>query len=342
MSLVSNSPIFGNLLETASLSFLDDARVLICGGTGLVGGYLTATFARGCAQQGIKLHQPITVTGGRKDHYLQKLVSEGLVEIVPLEILLDRKFSKEFTHTFHAASPASPNNYSNGEVLNYLNIKILPRLIELTSKLFLFFSTGEVYGTTAPFGVDEEFHGPLTESESRLPYPLAKVTGEQILREMAHFSDFPIKVARLFHTFGPGISERDPRTFSSFLYQGHNEGQIILRSSGDQIRSFLHLADAVRGVIALSSQSKEEVFDITNIGSTLPTSIKEFASLVAILTESKITFDSRTQFELSPNEVMVPNTNRLRTLGWEQSISLSEAINDTLAWLRLPKRGRDF
>ena len=342
MSLLAESRQFNELIRAADFECFESAKILITGGTGLIGGYLAAALAIGAQKQGVRFKSPITLTGSRPHHFLDNLVNSSLVEIAPLQSIIEKPLLNSFTHTFHAASPASPDSYSNMESLTFLNSGIIPHLMKLTSKRFIFFSTGEVYGTNAPKGVEENFQGQIAQLSSRVGYPESKLKGEKLLR--ATFSQYectPV-IARLFHTFGPGISPNDTRTFSSFLHQALNVGGITMYSPGDQIRSFLHLSDTTKALMHLAKDQAVDTCETINIGSRIPFTIREFADLIAKKTKSKIIFNPLANFPMSPNPILVPNTDRLERLGWFQNVNISDALDDTINWMKLPTERQQF
>lgn len=342
MSLLEESYQFNQLIRSIDFEKFEAAKVLISGGTGLIGGYLAAVLAIGAQEQGVNLNGPLALTGSRPHHFLNNLIDANLVRIVPLQSILDRPLNNNFTHTFHAASPASPNSFSDLEPLTFLNFGVIPQLMQITSKSFIFFSTGEVYGTNAPKEVRENFQGQITQLSSRVGYPNSKLKGEELIREIfSRFECRPI-IARLFHTFGPGISPNDTRTFSSFLYQALNTGEITMYSLGEQIRSFLHLSDTTKALILLAKSEVLKSCETFNIGSNLPLSIGEFANLIATKTNSKIIRDLEVSFTLSPNQILLPNTDRLNKLGWSQSVNIIDTLDDTINWMRLPLEKQQF
>lgn len=342
MTLLKHSKIFENLISEIDLSFLKQGRILICGGTGLVGGYLAAALAYGCREQGVHLASKILVTGRRRDHHLHNLEREGLLQITRIESILNEDARSKFSHTFHAASPASPNEYLDASTLHFLNHDILKKLVGITSESFFYFSTGEVYGTQAPLAVDESHKGVITSLATRAAYPISKIKGEQLLQGLAEGDRCSVKIMRLFHTFGPGVSPKDPRAFSTFLYQAVEDGTLRLRSSGSQVRSFLHLADTIRGISRISTRSHHAGAEVFNVGSPIPVSIHTFADVVAELTNAQLTYESQTDYELSPNNMLVPSVGKLQSLGWEQKISLTESIQDVLTWLKLSQSEKQF
>jgi nucleoside-diphosphate-sugar epimerase len=342
MSLLEESRQFNQLIKSIDFENFESAKVLISGGTGLIGGYLAAVLAIGAQEQGVHLRGPITLTGSRSHHFLNNLLDANLVKIISLRSISERPPHEHFTHTFHAASPASPDSFSDLESLTFLNSGIIPQLMQVTSKSFVFFSTGEVYGTNAPKGVKESFQGQITQLSARVGYPNSKLKGEEFIRETYSRFECTSIIARLFHTFGPGISPNDTRTFSSFLYQALHAGEITMHSLGEQIRSFLHLSDTSKALILLSKNEASSTCETFNIGSTLPLSIGEFANLIATKTNSKVTRNSQANFSLSPNQILLPNTDRLEKLGWSQSVSIADTLDDTINWMKLPVEKQQF
>lgn len=342
MSLIKYSIHFEDLVKTMDLSSLEGGRILVCGGTGLIGSYLTAALARGCSNQGVSLNGPITITGRRSNHYLKLLQSKGLIRIRSLDSILAKETEEMFTHVFHAASPASPDRFKERNILRFLNYDILPILLGKTSKVFIYFSTGEVYGVQAPLGVSENYRGVITDSVDRSAYPTSKLLGEQRLNELSNESACEIKIVRFFHTFGPGVSKSDSRAFASFLYEALKTREVHLNSDGRQIRSFLHLADTVRALFFFIQDPNRIKLDVVNVGSSNPVSMIAFANAVSELTNSKLVINSTSSFELSPNEILVPNTSKLKKTGWRQEVDLTETINDTLTWMKLSSTNQQY
>lgn len=343
MTLIDSSSIFRSFLPHLIVGHLQNARILVTGGSGLVGGYLVSSIARACKFQGVSPEWPIVVTHRRNNHFLHELAKEGLVRLVKLEDVYKDSKSR-FTHTFHAASAASPKAFADTQNLKFLNIEILPALLTITSEVFLFFSSGEIYGSNAPSNVQETFNPETTSSTSlRHQYPFSKLAGESLLNSIADKSPARTRIVRLFHTFGPGISPEDVRTFSNFIYDAINKQSITMYSKGDQIRTFLHLADTVRGLMYLSDPGLVSEHCATfNLGSTSPHTIRSFAETVAKITQAKILEDYQSPFELSDRNVLVPSTSKMQLIGWNEEVNLQMIVEDTISWLIQTEEQKQF
>lgn len=336
--MIDSSLIYRKLLKHEVQGF-KQARVLITGGTGLVGGYLAASLAHSCYLHNISLDGPIVVTGNGNSHFLSHLISRGLVSVDAIQTLVSNKKQQKFTHTFHAASPASPTSFSNAGELRYLNEEIIPNLLEITTKSFVFISTGEVYGESHLKEFHEEYSGFINTQLQRAIYPLTKRAGENLLLDLQNQTDTSVSIVRLFHSFGPGIRKSDTRSFAQFFYQALEGNQITLYSDGSQIRTFLHLFDVVRGLLFIAQKRRQDSRVIFNLGSSEPISILEFASRIKDVTGAKLlTGVGNKDYVSSPNVSIVPNIERISSFGWQQKITLNATIVDVWRWLSLKDR----
>ena len=92
----------------------------------------------------------------------------------------------------------------------------------------------------------------------------------------------------------------------------------------------------------LAKDQAVDTCETINIGSRIPFTIREFADLIAKKTKSKIIFNPLANFPMSPNPILVPNTDRLERLGWFQNVNISDALDDTINWMKLPTERQQF
>jgi nucleoside-diphosphate-sugar epimerase len=184
-----------------------------------------------------------------------------------------------------------------------------------------------VYGNSSSASLNEESRLNPNLAGPRSYYPLAKLAGESISMSR---EDIRSVVLRIFHSFGPGVREGDGRSFADLLWGAHKYRELELFSSGSQVRSFLDSRDLSRAV-AMTAKNPDAT-GIYNLGSDQGITIIGFAERVAALTGSKIIFRTLndTQIQLSNLERLVPDTNKLRSLGWTPTISLDNTVLDTL------------
>ena len=309
-------------------------RVVVTGASGLVGGYLTYALIKCTSFLGRHAPEVIAISKNGIFENLRSIMGSSNLTFMSLDLEKEHiDFGYEVL--IHAASTASPTKKTTRESIFNVNCNLIrmlhinPRVVEK----ILFISTGEVYGARAPKNVSENFIGEINKMSYRADYPEAKLAGEELtlgLREVG----IEGKVARLFHSFGPGLRKDDGRSFADFLWAASVGSQPILRSPGNQIRSFLYLEDTVVGLLSVLNS---EITTPVNVGSEFEMSILEFATKVSLIAglKGEVHFQPTVgETVYSPNNVVVPSNKLLRTTGWDQKIGLDSGIEQTLNWIR--------
>lgn len=307
--------------------------ILVTGGTGLIGKYLVSAMNLCTSSMGNKAPKITVVSrsaaksiGIPNYNNKVKLINMDLSQMLP---------KGNFDTLIHGASPASPGKTTSLNDLQKVNSRIfeegIHNIIELESILFI--SSGEVYGKEAPIKVKESYKAKILHDGPRSHYPLAKLHAEELLLQHCA-SKFDVKIARLFHSFGPGLRSNDGRSFADFIYSVAFGKLPTLLSTGSQVRTFLYLEDAIIGLLeVLTSNYTAPV----NVGSEESLTIREFASEVSRLAGfgGKLSQDlDVAKFNLSPNFALVPDVSKLKQLGWTQCVSLESSIRRTLSWVK--------
>lgn len=317
------------------LTVLDQKRILITGAQGLVGNYLAQAIAEVMANQGTA-PSALFLQSRRKIERGQAW-SSSFRFVKHLHLPLD--FSEVFPLVdaiVHAASPASPAKYESPESLYVPNISGVVSALALSPapERLLFISSGAVYGQHEGNPLSTEIYPRFQPSGIRASYPNAKLVAEKLLFDAAT-PDSKFNVARLFHTFGPGLSENDGRSFADFLYGAAKEQPIHLYSKGEDVRNFAYVEDSVVGLLGiLVSESSGRVFDV---GGPPRISVRAFAEIVAGLSGVEVAFEDtaaqggRTPLSGSPP---IPSTQALMALGWTAKIPLEEGVRRTLEFIR--------
>jgi UDP-glucuronate decarboxylase len=143
----------------------------------------------------------------------------------------------------------------------------------------------------------------------------------------------PIKVARIFNTYGPRMHPADGRVVSNFIMQALRGEPITIYGDGAQTRSFCFVDDLIDGLIALM-RSPDEVTGPINLGNPVEFTMAELAQKVIAATGSK---SSLIHVELPPDDPRQrqPDITKARTLlGWEPRISLDEGLRTTIAYFQ--------
>ena len=321
--------IFGLLSDFSISSKPKPKSILITGAQGMLGNALAKalSFLQTTGQlPDTKLilvsreWEPMIVESWKKNKSCLLIQNSSISEIdFPIEIVI------------HTASPSNITQINSYAQLYEVNIGLLKSIWELNPARIVYISTGEVYkGETLEEG---SYSKNLSKSFKRDWYPMVKLEAEFELKQGAIKNEFNASSVRLFHTFGPGVKRNDGRSFADILWSGVLSKQIILKSRGNQVRSFLYLSDAVDAIIKIAL-TNESGYRVINVGSDAPVSILEFAEMVGIVTESSISFNLQNDFEHSSTDYLVPLIGNLESYKWQAKIDILEGIKLTINWIK--------
>lgn len=241
----------------------------------------------------------------------------------------------------HAASQASPKYYKADPVgtigANTTGTDNMLRLAHVgDARGVLFFSSGEVYGSTpraTPTAEDD--YGPVDPLEPRNCYAESKRLGESLCVAWHKQFGVPVTIVRPFHTYGPGMQLNDGRVFADFVNDAIHGRAIVLKSDGVATRSFCYLADAVAGFFSVLLEGQPaQAYNIGN--DRAECSVANLAHLLATLHPDRTlpvirkrrTIDD--PYMPSKLDRSCPNVARARALGWNPTTSLGDGFRRTL------------
>jgi len=253
---------------------------------------------------------------------------------------------KQFDFIIHAASNTAPKLYTEHpidtlktNVLGFFNI--LSSNPE-KSQGILFISSSEVYGGQEHEGkTNENRLGTIDQLSIRSSYVEAKRFCESMSVAYNQEVKSHIKIARLFHTFGPGMNMNDGRVFSDFIHDGVSGNDIQILGDKTMKRAFLYLSDAV--IMLLLVLFKGEDGEVYNIGNdTNIASINSFARAVA--RESAYIFQKNIHVSYKNGNIkyfqkavrsITPDISKFKkNLHYNPVISLQEACRRTLRYYK--------
>jgi dTDP-glucose 4,6-dehydratase len=235
----------------------------------------------------------------------------------------------------HLASPASPKDYLRWplETLRVGSIGT-ENALELACRKgagFLLASTSEVYGDPLVHPQPEEYWGNVNPVGHRAVYDEAKRYAEALSTAYSRRHEVPVKIVRIFNTYGPRLKPDDGRAVPNFVYRALNEQPLEVHGDGGQTRSLCYVDDLVEGIWRLLTSPETGVI---NLGNPEETKILELARLICDLTgsNSEIEFIDR---PIDDPQVRCPDISRARNrLGWQPKVSLSDGLMRTIEWAR--------
>jgi UDP-glucuronate decarboxylase len=272
---------------------LANSTVLISGANGFLPHYLVETLfhLNDVKQLNIKI-LALVRNKEKSDKRFSHRQGRKDIEFIVQNICESINYDGNVDYIIHAASQASPLYYSKDPIgTQNANITGTTNLLKLAKgkavKSFLFFSSGEVYGTPLPHQIPtkETDYGYLDPLLLRSCYGESKRMGENICVCWWHQYQVPVKIVRPFHTYGPGLDLNDGRVFADFVADVVNNKDIVMKSDGSDVRAFCYIADATIGFFNVLLNGKNG--EAYNVGSDKETSIKELAHILTDLFPEK-------------------------------------------------------
>ena len=243
----------------------------------------------------------------------------------------------EVDEIYNLACPASPIHYQHDPVQTTKTsvhgaINMLGLAKRLGCKIFQA-STSEVYGDPAVHPQTEDYWGHVNPIGPRSCYDEGKRCAETLFFDYHRQNGLPIKVARIFNTYGPRMHPSDGRVVSNFIVQALRGEAITLYGEGTQTRSFCYVDDLIDGLVCLMA-TPDEVTGPVNVGNPSEFSMKDLADLVI----EKVDTAAGTTFAPLPSDdprQRQPDITLARKLlGWEPKVPLSDGLDKTIAYFR--------
>ena len=139
----------------------------------------------------------------------------------------------------------------------------------------------------------------------------------------------PIKVARIFNTYGPRMQPNDGRVVSGFIVSALKGEPVTVHGDGKQTRSFCYVDDLVDGLVRMMNTPREVTGPI-NLGGTSEISMRELADLVIRMTGSESRVVHADAAEDDPRRRQPDITTARNVLGWEPTTPLESGLRKTI------------
>jgi UDP-glucuronate decarboxylase len=243
----------------------------------------------------------------------------------------------EVDQIYNMACPASPIHYQRDPVQTTKTsvhgaINMLG-LAKRTGARILQASTSEVYGDPAVHPQPESYWGNVNPVGPRSCYDEGKRCAETLFFDYYRQHRMPIKVARIFNTYGPRMLPDDGRVVSNFIVQALQGHDITIYGDGSQTRSFCFVDDLVGGLIRLM-ESDEDVTGPINLGNPGEFSIKDLAEKVIAQVKSKSSIVFKPLPADDPMQRRPDISQAKEVLGWAPTIPLDQGLERTVNYFR--------
>jgi len=309
---------------------MTEKRILVTGGAGFLGSHL-------CDRLVAQGHEVVCVdnffTGAKRN--IAHLLGNPRFELIRHDIIFP--LFLEVDEVYNLACPASPVHYQYNAIktikTSVMGAINMLGLAKRTRATILQASTSEVYGDPAVHPQKETYWGNVNPIGIRSCYDEGKRCAETLFFDYHRQHRLPIKVMRIFNTYGPRMHPDDGRVVSNFIVQALKGQDITVYGDGSQTRSFCYADDLIEGMIRLMN-SRDGLTGPVNIGNPNEFTILQLAEKVIALTGSKSKIIHQPLPQDDPTQRQ-PNIDIARAeLGWEPTVQLAEGLERTIAYFR--------
>ena len=297
-------------------------RIVLTGAAGFVGSHL----ADRLVGDGNSVIGVDNLSSGRRAN-LSGLEASPNFRFIEADVCDPLEIVGPIDWVLHFASPASPPQFlskpletlrTNGE-----GTRLLLELAHAHGAGFFLASTSEVYGDPLQHPQTESYWGHVNPNGPRSPYDEGKRYAESLTVAFSGVHGVPIRICRIFNTYGPRMSADDGRIISNFVVQALRGAPLTIYGDGLQTRSFTYVDDLVEGIVRLIGSGYDRP---VNLGNPVEYSVLQVAELVRKLTSSP----SQLQFVPLPQDDPArrqPDIGLARELlKWEPRVQLADGM----------------
>ncbi len=305
-------------------------RILVTGGAGFIGSHL-CKFLLEKGNQVVCLDNFFT---GQKRN-IASLLENPKFKLLEQDVT--EPFIVEVDQIYNLACPASPVHYQKTPVETVrTNVLGAINCLELSKKLgkikVLQASTSEIYGDPTVHPQTENYNGNVNPIGPRACYDEGKRCAETLFFDYHREDSVPIKVVRIFNTYGPNMAKDDGRVVSNFIIQALRSLPITIYGDGGQTRSFCYVSDLVAGLFAMMESDSWP--GPVNLGNPGEFTIKQLAELVIKMTNSKSEIIYQPLPADDPRQRRPDITLAKEKLGWAPSVPLEAGLQKTIEYFR--------
>ena len=141
--------------------------------------------------------------------------------------------------------------------------------------------------------------------------------------------NLPIKVVRIFNTYGPRMHPNDGRVVSNFIVQALRNEDITIYGDGSQTRSFCYVDDLVDGMMK-AMETGNDFTGPVNLGNPSEFTMVELAEKVLRLTESKSTLVFMALPQDDPKQRKPDISLAKAKLNWQPKVALDDGLKLTV------------
>lgn len=248
----------------------------------------------------------------------------------------------KISHIIHLASNTHPVAYATDPVGTIvMNVAATKELLDLAvekKSRFVYASSVEIYGQNR--GDCEKFRedycGYINCNTLRAGYPESKRCGEALCQAYIKQYGLDVVIPRIARVYGPTLLKDDTKALSQFIHNALEGKDIVLKSEGKQYFSYLHVADAVSGILTVMLKGKcGEAYNISDEKSDI--TLRDLAELIAKQCGRLVVFDVPNAAEsngFSPVILARMENSNLVSLGWAAQYAITDGIAEVICRMK--------
>lgn len=321
-----------------NLDELAGRTVLITGASGLLGSALADILLQ--ANRDMALGCELVLAGRSEERLRSRFAywGEGAWRFAAHDNSKPVEFAFKADYIFHCASNAHPKAYSEQPVETLVgNVAgtdtILRYARDCGASRVVYVSSSEVYGPREgmePYSEGDQF--PVDPLSSRSCYPASKRACETLC--VSYLSEFGVDsvIARPGHVWGPTCTASDSRAHAQFAREAAASRDIVMKSPGSQLRSYVYSTDCAGALLAIClNGTAGEAYNVGAPGFTC--TIRELAEALAEAGGVEIVRDYPTEQEAAgynPMSCSALDCGKLAGLGFKSLFTVGEAAKQTI------------
>lgn len=323
---------------------LRGATVLITGAAGMIASYLTYLLLYLNETKNMKIQVLALVRNKEKaEKHFAGLLNREDLKLVVQDVCEPLDYEDKIDFIIHAASQVSPAQFiqdpagtisaNTTGTLTMLNLAKQKK-----AKGFLYLSTREIYGK-APDSkeyVSETDYGAIDPTLLRSCYPESKRISETLCAAYKYQFNLNCKIARIAHSYGPGITIGDGRVLGDFLKNVINGENIVMNSEGNAVLGLTYISDLIRGLFLVLLNFDEMVYNISNQDATV--TVRELALKLASMYPDKkigvsfINASASQQSGYLSHRVGLLDSTKANESGWIPEVGIDEGMRRTVTY----------
>ena len=307
--------------------------ILVTGGAGFIG----TNLCRHLLNQGHKILCLDNLYSGRESN-ISDLKSNPNFEFIHHDITNPIELTN-IDQIYNLACPASPPAYQKNPIQTWKSSVFgIYNILELSRRNgnipVLHSSTSEVYGDPLEHPQKETYFGNVNPIGLRSCYDEGKRAAESLLFDYYRTYKLPIRVIRIFNTYGPYMDPLDGRVVSNFIIQALQNENITIYGEGSQTRSFQYIDDLVVAMDKMMNNDKNFIGPI-NLGNPIEFTIEELANIIKEIIPQSTSQIVRKDLPQDDPKLRCPDiTLAKEILDWEPKISLEAGIIKTIEYFK--------